>query len=496
MLVRRKVSNEPSVEQLPGVHDENSTLRSILQFGCVERNRSAVSNTYFSLGWPGQAIAGHRLLRAADVIHLHWVADFQSPGSVAQLQQLGKPLVWTLRDQRPFTGGCHFSAGCTQYERDCLDCPQLARDPCHLTAASLGDARELLSPEAFCVVGPSHWMADCARRSALFSRSRVEVIPNGMETDRFQALEQTQARQALGLPVDGVRLLFGADYGNERRKGFPELAAALERCGQDTRFSGAVKAGQVSLLCFGRPHELTEKIPIPVESFGLVQSDKKLNQIYAAADLFVLPSLEDNFPGTALEAMSSGTPVLAFRIGGVPDVVVEGQTGCMVPHDAGKLGEVILSLISNPGRFRAMRSRCREHVLRNFTAKAGAEQYRVLYRDLLAPRRRIGNGASGPVSLGFTDGGPRLRRSFHCLLTQCLAGAADLLPPSPDPSADEQVRRSQLTAHLAEVLKTPGAASFGYGQLRKRIDPGLQLFAGIPRWRGRLRALLRNVLRR
>src|SRR5688572_11979088 len=121
----------------------------------IDRNRTPLSNTYFTPGYPGHEVADLPAVRAADIVHLHWVAEFLSPPVLARLLALGKPVVWTLHDQRPYTGGCHFSAGCSGYERDCQPCPQLAHDPCALPAANLRDQMDLLPAEQLTVVAPS-----------------------------------------------------------------------------------------------------------------------------------------------------------------------------------------------------------------------------------------------------------------------------------------------------------------------------------------------------
>src|SRR5262249_19568734 len=147
--------------------------------------RTSVSNTFFSLPTPAYDLSRHPLVAEADVIHLHWVATLLSPAGIAQLQRLGKPLVWTLHDQRAFTGGCHFSAACDHYQHECTPCPQLQRDPARLTAAILADSLATVEP-GITVVCPSRWLADCAQKSALFRKFRIEVIPYGLDVARFR----------------------------------------------------------------------------------------------------------------------------------------------------------------------------------------------------------------------------------------------------------------------------------------------------------------------
>lgn len=489
MLVRRKTSTSPTVHPAPEKQDDASLWAYILQSRCLDRNRTPLSNTWFSLGWPGQDLSHHDLLREADILHLHWVSDFQSPASLARLQLLGKPLVWTLHDQRAFTGGCHFSAGCDGYRRECTACPQLASDPCGLPAANLRAQQALWSPASFTLVCPSRWMADCARRSALFSSSRIEVIPYGIEPALFRDLPQEQARAALGLPPEGFNLLFGSDYGGERRKGWSEVAAALELCAQAPLGRQLLRQHRLRLLCFGRPHQRLDQLPIPVHSFGLVHLDETLNRIYAAADLFLMPSTEDNLPNTVLEAMCSGTPVAAFSIGGVPDMVVEGATGRMTARvDPAELARVILSLLDEPARLQEMRPRCRARVLEHFTAERQAARCRALYRELLDPALQARATAS-PIPASASAPAP-LASLLRCLLGQAFAGADDVLPPTQTPGSREAARRAHFHQFMRQALLDTSRP------LEDQLEAASGLLRGRPPWRTRLQQHLRRWLKR
>ncbi|MBW2354860.1 MAG: glycosyltransferase, partial [Deltaproteobacteria bacterium] len=152
----------------------------------------------------------------------------------------------------------------------------------------------------------------------------------------------------------------------------------------DTHFRNLVKIGKVSLICFGHAGEGIEKVGIPVKALGYLDSEKELINAYCAADLFVLPSLEDNLPNTMLEAMSCGTPVVAFEVGGIPDGVKDGETGRLVPEgDAVEMGRAILSLISNSEKRRVMGKACRRRVEEHYSLDIQAGAYADLYKELM-----------------------------------------------------------------------------------------------------------------
>jgi glycosyltransferase involved in cell wall biosynthesis len=329
------------------------------------------------------------------------VAFYQSPVTLRRLFALGKPVVWTLHDMWPFTGGCHYSASCEKYKTDCARCPQLADDPFDLPAAVLRDKVELFRGANLTIVTPSRWLAACARESRLFKGVRVEVIPNALETELYQPLPKQEAKKALGIPTDAVTLLFGAENAEERRKGFQELVAAIGHCRESEAFRRLAAQGKIRVICFGRADAALSSLGLPTVTLGYLTSDAEIARAYAAADLFVLPSLEDNLPNTMLEAMSCATPVVAFDVGGMPDMVTDGKTGRLVPAgDVRALGEAIASLVANPELRAAMGQNCRALMTGRYDLKHQARSYLELYRDLTEKSPDVDRGDSRPEVSG------------------------------------------------------------------------------------------------
>jgi glycosyltransferase involved in cell wall biosynthesis len=379
MLTLNRQSGDESVIKID--QPATSIPLSTLQKRYINHNRTTLSNTSFSLPYPGIDLTHH--LANADIINLHWVAYFQSPVTIHHLLK-HKPVIWTLHDMWAFTGGCHYSAGCTQYQQDCATCPQLQADPDGLTAAILQDKLALL--QGLVIVTPSQWLADCARRSRVFRHHRIEVIPYGLETDVFSPLDKTEAKRELGLNGGAIALLIGADNGNEQRKGFAKLLQALKICAQNPQFQALLSAQKIQLLCFGIPNDQLTELNLPLHSFGRIDEDTQLRKIYAAADLFVLPSLEDNFPNTMLEAMSCGTPVIAFEVGGIPDVVKDGVTGRTVPlGDVSTMAAAILDCVLADDVRRRLGEASRRVMAEQYGLVVQAQHYMVLYEDVKVP---------------------------------------------------------------------------------------------------------------
>ena len=183
----------------------------------------------FSTAWLPDLLASRLLAQRPDVVHLHWIN--YGFVRIETLARIGRPLLWTLHDMWPFTGGCHYAGACGRYQAGCGDCPQLdSASAVDLSSRTMRRKRLAWSGRDLTVIAPSRWLAGLAGRSALFAASRVEVIPNCLDTVRFCPGSKAAARAALGLPQDRRLVLFVAlDADAEPRKGFDQLEAALGR---------------------------------------------------------------------------------------------------------------------------------------------------------------------------------------------------------------------------------------------------------------------------
>ncbi len=420
MLVRYRDTDDASVSAIADDQgfkgDERFLMEIPVQEHYINAQRTDVSNTMFSLPYPGYDISQSNMAQNADIINLHWVSQYQSPVTLHHLFALGKPVVWTLHDQWAFTGGCHYSAGCEGYCGNCKKCPQLTDDPFSLPEAVLRDKEELFKNADLTIVTPSRWMGDCASKSRLFKTFPVEVIANSLETDLYSPLAKDQAKNRLGISADTITFLFGAIDGTEKRKGFSELVNAMEFCRKSTLFQELLEADRIRLLCFGSPNHQLDRTGIPVISLGPLETDEEIREAYSAAEIFLLPSLEDNLPNTVLEAMSCGTPVIAFQVGGVPDMVTDGVTGRLVrAFDVEQMSEAIVSLALNPDQRSSMGEACRETVLKNYPLPVQAENYLNLYENLLRRKGHSKSQETGPLTL--PDGIEDKAKSYPALVS-------------------------------------------------------------------------------
>ena len=330
----------------------------------------------FSLQWLPDRIASKVAQFAPDVVNLHWVCHgYLSIESIAKFKT---PIVWTLHDMWAFTGGCHYSQECDRYINSCGTCPQLS-------SSKNGDIsrwvwqRKLKAWQDLnlTIVTPSTWLAKCASSSSLFKDVRVEVIPNGLDTQQYKPIPQQVARELLNLPQHKQLILFGAMYPNsDRRKGFYLLQQALQS------IKKSAKHDSIEVVIFGaaRPKEPIE-LGLPCHYLGKLNDDISLAVVYSAADVFVAPSTQDNLPNTVMEALACGTPCVAFNIGGMPDMIEHQHNGYLAQAlDSEDLARGIIWVLENQ-ETNHLRHRARQKADKEFTLDLQARRYKSLYLE-------------------------------------------------------------------------------------------------------------------
>jgi glycosyltransferase involved in cell wall biosynthesis len=311
----------------------------------------------------------------ADILNLHWIANFVDLGTF--FDRVDVPVVWTLHDMNAFTGGCHYTAGCDQYESTCGACPQLGSDDEQDLSRAIRQRKSeayqsAIEADQLNIVAPSQWLAQEARRSSLLQEAPISVIPYGLDTAVFQPRETAGLRQAIEIPDHHQILLFVAQSTQNHRKGFDLLQKAL----------GELSGDHMTLVSIGS-HKPKLEADLPHVHLGSIQSDLLLSVFYSAADVFVIPSLQDNLPNTVLESMACGTPVVGFDTGGIPDMVRPGETGWLA--DTGNvpaLRKSIETALADDDARQRLGERCREVVENEYTLEVQAQRYSHLYQRL------------------------------------------------------------------------------------------------------------------
>jgi glycosyltransferase involved in cell wall biosynthesis len=236
---------------------------------------------------------------------------FLSVDDIASLTRLNKPVFWTLHDMWAFTGGCHHSGTCENFQQSCGDCKFIKNPGANDLSHRLWKAKkEGFTSKNLHIITCSDWLGNRAKQSSILGDHTIKTIPNAIDTEFF-----SPRANSLGLDSSKKYVLFVAMRVNAPAKGFHLLKEALAYLDPET----------TELLIVGG--ELTEDLPLKAHSFGQVSDPATMRDIYAAADVFVTPSLEENLPNTIMEAMACGTACVGFEVGGIPEMIEHNQTG-------------------------------------------------------------------------------------------------------------------------------------------------------------------------
>jgi glycosyltransferase involved in cell wall biosynthesis len=315
---------------------------------------------------------------APDLIHLHWVARMMR---LETLRRLTIPIVWTLHDSWAFTGGCYLPGDCTRFQESCGSCPILGsareNDLSHIIWQRKRQAWHDLN---LTIIAPSRWMATRAKASSLFCNKRVEVIPNGIDITTYKPSDKNSARDFFSLPQDKKLVLFGArGVTSDRNKGFHLFAEAIDKLAADPGID------MIELVIFGsEPPHPPQNLGFRTHYLGLQHDDTSLARLYSAADVFVLPSIQENLPYTAMEAMACGTPSVAFNQGGVPDLIDHEQNGFLArPYEPDDLARGIAWVLEDDERRESLSNNARYKVEREFSVEMIAARHVELYREIL-----------------------------------------------------------------------------------------------------------------
>lgn len=258
-----------------------------------------------------------------DIIHLHNLHDsyINLPMLFSYIKKHNVPTVWTLHDCWAFTGQCpHFTiVKCDKWKVGCHNCPQYKEYP-----ASLYDNTKKMwqlkkkwftGVKNMTIVTPSEWLAGLARESYL-KQYPIEVINNGIDLNVFKPTH-SNFRERYEIPAE-KHIILGVSFAWGYRKGLDCFVEIAEKLGE-----------QYQIVLVGTDDEIDKNLPHNIISIHRTQNQKELAEVYSAADVFVMPTREENYPTVNMEAIACGTPVVTFRTGGSPEML-DDKTGIVV----------------------------------------------------------------------------------------------------------------------------------------------------------------------
>ncbi|WP_217532913.1 glycosyltransferase family 4 protein [Vibrio metschnikovii] len=334
------------------------------------------TKTLFSPSWvPFSGLVDKINALNPDIVHLHWINAGML--RIEDLAKIKAPIVWSLHDMWAFTGGCHYDDGCSAYKRQCNKCPVLASNNDKDLSLKVWQRKQVVFSQLsqMTIIGLSKWLAECASSSVLFRDNRVVNLPNPIDTKVFSPFNNIDARKLFNLPLDKKLILFGAmGATSDPRKGFHELAQSLEYLSQD-----------YELIIFGssEPQRL-QGFKQKTHYLGQLHDDVSLRALYSAADVMVVPSLQENLSNAIMESLACSTPVVGFAIGGNSDLIEHQRTGYLAqPFDTQDLANGIDWVIQHK-QPEQLSLAAREKVIREFDRQVVAKLYINIYSSLVS----------------------------------------------------------------------------------------------------------------
>ncbi len=378
MLVQKKISNDHTVigpetkfQKVMG------RVRPIMDKVPVKFYKNK-TETFFSPAWvPFGGVVKKINAINPDIVHLHWIAEGMI--RIEELACIRKPIIWTLHDSWAFTGGCHIPFDCKKYTKSCNYCPTLGSNKKNDLSYKIWKRKEKSWKNLdLTIVTPSSWLGECAKKSSLFYKTRVKVIPNGITLNRFKPIDKNIARDILCLPKDKKIILFGALRAlSDKQKGFHLLKEAL-------KIFSSKENKNIELVIFGSSKpKYEEDLGFKTHYLDRLNNEISLSVAYSAADVFIVPSIQENLPNTVMESLSCGVPVVAFNIGGIHDMIEHQKNGYLVkPFDTEDFANGIKWVLEDNIRWEKLSQNAREKVVQEFDIVTVAKKYEDLYKDV------------------------------------------------------------------------------------------------------------------
>lgn len=377
MWVRFKVTDDDKVAAFSPPWALGTRTRRILRRHSLQRERikAGVREEIFDDRSEHGGVE-MRSAPAADVINLQFAWGFTDYPDFFHALPAHHPVVVTMHEMGNFTGGCSYSTGCTQFHNECHHCPKLTRsgprDFARMGWERRRDAFMRRREGMLHFVADSHWLAGEARKSSLLKEYPISVIHYGLDSEIYRPLDRAFARALFNIPENLPVVAFAAASVDDKRKGVSHLVEALTNMPLRS-----------FLLTWGKsfPPKLGD---IPKLHLGSLDNEHLMALAYNAADVFVMPSLEEAFGQTALESIACGTPVVAFDAGGISDTVRHEQTGLLV--DVGRsmdLCNAITRVLSDRVLWRRLSEEGRRLATAEFSLERNATRYIDLYQSLL-----------------------------------------------------------------------------------------------------------------
>lgn len=384
MLVRDKETDNITVVGLKGGLLQR--FRFLWERWCVYYHLHFKRDHLFDLDMANTGFDITKLpeFKEADVIHLAWINQgFLSLKDIRKIINSGKAVVWTMHDLWAATGICHFTFGCEAYKGQCHNCFYLPRggNSADLSTRVFNKKKKVYYNSGIHFVACSKWLGNSARQSSLLTGSQLSVIPNPIDTHVFCPKDKCVARLHSTLPEDKRIILFVSQRVTMERKGMAYFIKAISLLAE--RYP-EMKENTVIAILGGRADEVVSQLALPSFPLGYVKNERQLVDIYNSADVFVIPSLDENLPNTIMESMACGVPSVGFKVGGIPEMIDHQKNGYVASYkDADDLAAGIHWVLGEADKVELKRQ-CVQKVMSCYSQRSVAMKYVEVYNQALA----------------------------------------------------------------------------------------------------------------
>lgn len=345
------------------------------------KQKNILKNYPWSNGMKGIDIHTLEIIRTADIIHLNWICNIVSIREIQKILKLGIPVVWTCHDQWPMTGGCHCSDNCTKWKSGCGNCHLLqSENEKDKSRYIFTLKKKCFKAENLFMVGCSNWMTENLRESKLFATKKCYYVPNTLPIDVYKIYDKKIVSNKLKYKNDKkINILFGATSLAIPYKGFYYLAEIIQMFKHES--PDLLKNMVIHLVGECNVDESVLK-DVSYKTWGFIDSQEKMAYIYNLADVLLYPSIQDNLPGMVMEALACATPVVAFNVGGIVDMIEHMINGYIAEYmNSEDLFKGLLWIIKNNDK-NVLGMNGRKTIVKKFSPEIVASKYCNVYTEI------------------------------------------------------------------------------------------------------------------
>ena len=357
LLVLRKNRNCEYIREIGGVFKQ--VFHKIVERCVFKIEKKIDPIATYSLMCNGRDFSSLKDVKDADIIFIHWVnGGTLSIKGIRNILHLSKPTYLYMHDMFYITGGCHHSFGCYEFENYCEKCKittnnifwkKLSKKQLTIKVDSWSSFTNLH------FIAPSSWLTNLAKMSRIAHGHPVFQIPNVIDTNIYKPIARTP--EIYGLDKEKFTILFGNASLDSPYKGIRYIVECLHQ----------LDPNKFQCIIIGRDNNnLFKNLPIKTAFTGFLSKDADLVQAYNSCDTMVISSIAENYPNVVVEAMACGKPCIGFNIGGIPDLIINNETGLIVGEiSSASLAESIVFMEENPQLYEIMKVNCRQYIQEN-----------------------------------------------------------------------------------------------------------------------------------